>query len=60
MQAGSGHVQGDEIVHIVAGETAIQLLVDGERQTLQVSAGDLLVVPQAHGIDCSPKRELPS
>ena len=40
------HVQGDEIVHIVAGETAIQLLVDGERQTLQVSAGDLLVVPQ--------------
>ena len=27
------HVQGDEIVHIVAGETAIQLLVDGERQT---------------------------
>ena len=40
------HSQGDEIVHIVAGETAIQMLVDGERQTIQVSAGDLLVVPQ--------------
>ncbi len=40
------HVQGDEIVHVVSGETDIQLLIDGEKQTIQVSAGDLLVVPQ--------------
>ena len=40
------HSQGDEIVHIVAGETDIQLLANGERQTIHATAGDLLVVPQ--------------
>jgi len=40
------HAQGDEIVHIVAGETAIQMLIDGECQTIDVGAGDLLVVPR--------------
>ena len=41
------HSQGDEIVHIVAGETDIQMLMlDGKRQTVHVSQGDLLVVPR--------------
>ena len=40
------HSQGDEIVHIVAGETDNQLLANGERQTIHATAGDLLVVPQ--------------
>lgn len=40
------HSQGDEIVHIVAGQTDIQMLIDGEKQTIQVGAGDLFVVPR--------------
>lgn len=41
------HLNGDELVQVVAGSTEFDIIVDDERKTLQLSAGSLLVVPKA-------------
>ena len=40
------HPRGEEIVHILAGETTLILLLDGEEQPHALRAGELLVIPQ--------------
>jgi uncharacterized cupin superfamily protein len=40
------HRVGDEIVHVVDGETTIFFLVDGEERAGPLGPGDLVVVPQ--------------
>src|SRR5690349_10461483 len=40
------HPQGDEIVHIVAGETTLHLITAEGRETLALTAGMLVVVPK--------------
>ena len=41
------HMKGDELVQVVAGSTEFDIIVEDELQTLQLSAGMLVVVPQA-------------
>jgi uncharacterized cupin superfamily protein len=40
------HAVGDEIVMVMAGETTLFALVDGEERPVTLAAGDLVVVPQ--------------
>ena len=40
------HTNGDELVHILAGETQLTLLSDAGPQVLKMTAGMLTVVPQ--------------
>ena len=40
------HTQGDEIVYVLEGRTCLTLLSDGEEITSEMSAGQMLVVPQ--------------
>jgi len=40
------HPQGDEIVHIVEGKTTLHLITAEGRQSLALTAGMLVVVPQ--------------
>ena len=40
------HPHGDEIVHILEGATRLFLLIDGEEKGYDLSAGELLVVPE--------------
>ena len=40
------HRKGDELVHILAGETQLTLLTEEGEQVLEMSAGMLTVVPQ--------------
>jgi len=40
------HMKGDELVQVVAGRTEFDVIVADERQTLDLSAGMLVVVPQ--------------
>ena len=40
------HPQGDEIVHIVEGETTLHLITAEGRQSLALKAGMLVVVPR--------------
>ena len=40
------HTKGDELVHILAGETQLTLLSDAGPQVLEMTAGMLTVVPQ--------------
>jgi quercetin dioxygenase-like cupin family protein len=40
------HTKGDELVHILAGETRLTLMTDDGPQVLVMSAGMLTVVPQ--------------
>ena len=40
------HLRGDEIVQIVEGSTRLDIIVDNEIESHQLSAGMLLVVPQ--------------
>ena len=40
------HMKGDELVHVVAGSTEFDIIVDNQKQTLELDAGMLLVVPQ--------------
>lgn len=40
------HSQGDEMVHVLAGETRITLLTDAGPQEVTLQAGMLIVVPQ--------------
>jgi mannose-6-phosphate isomerase-like protein (cupin superfamily) len=40
------HMKGDELVQVVAGRTEFDIIVDDKRQTLDLSAGMLVVVPQ--------------
>jgi uncharacterized cupin superfamily protein len=40
------HTKGDELVHILAGETRLTLLTDDGPQVLVMTAGMLTVVPQ--------------
>jgi uncharacterized cupin superfamily protein len=41
------HTKGDELVHILEGQTTLTVLTDEGRQTLDLTAGMLTVVPQA-------------
>lgn len=40
------HTVGDEIVHVVEGETTMFFLIDGVEHPTTLTAGDLVVVPQ--------------
>ena len=40
------HLKGDEMVHIVAGSTHFDIIIDDEKHTLELDAGMLIVVPQ--------------
>jgi mannose-6-phosphate isomerase-like protein (cupin superfamily) len=40
------HLKGDELVQILAGSTRFDIIVDDEKQTLELSAGMLVVVPR--------------
>lgn len=40
------HPRGEEIVQILAGETTLFLLLDGEERPHALRAGELLVIPQ--------------
>jgi mannose-6-phosphate isomerase-like protein (cupin superfamily) len=40
------HLKGDELVQVIAGSTEFDIIVDDDRQTLDLSAGMLVVVPQ--------------
>ena len=40
------HPNGDELVQIVDGATAVDIIVDGRTETHQLSAGMTVVVPQ--------------
>ena len=41
------HMKGDELVHVMAGSTQFDIIVEGEKQTLELEAGMRVVVPQA-------------
>ena len=41
------HMKGDELVHVVGGSTQFDIIIDDDLQTLDLSAGMLVVVPQA-------------
>ncbi len=40
------HPKGDELVHILSGETTLTILTDDGPQVLEIKAGMLTVVPQ--------------
>ena len=40
------HRQGDELVHILAGQTTLTILTDDGPEVLEMSAGMITVVPQ--------------
>lgn len=40
------HPQGDEIVHIVAGETTLRLMTDAGCESLSLKAGMMTIVPR--------------
>ncbi len=40
------HPQGDEIVHIIEGSTTMNLITEDGRQSLEMTAGMLTVVPR--------------
>ncbi len=41
------HMKGDELVQVVAGSTEFDIIVDDQKQTLALTPGMLVVVPQA-------------
>jgi len=41
------HMKGDELVHLMSGSTQFDIIIEGEKQTLELSAGMLVVVPRA-------------
>ena len=41
------HMKGDELVQVIAGATEFDIIVDDEKQTLALTPGMLVVVPQA-------------
>jgi mannose-6-phosphate isomerase-like protein (cupin superfamily) len=41
------HRKGEEIVHILHGETTLHLLTDADSETLELGAGMMAIVPQA-------------
>lgn len=40
------HAHGDELVHVLEGETTLILLLDGEEKRNELSSGQLLIVPE--------------
>ena len=40
------HMKGEELVQVVAGSTEFDIILDDDKQTLELSAGMLLVVPR--------------
>ena len=40
------HLKSDEMVHIVAGSTHFDIIIDDDKHTLELDAGMLIVVPQ--------------
>lgn len=41
------HPAGDELVHIIAGSTEFDIIVYDEIETLQLSAGNVVIVPKS-------------
>lgn len=41
------HPLGEELVHVIAGSTEFDIIVGDEIETLQLSAGNLVIVPKA-------------
>ena len=41
------HPAGDELVHIIAGSTNFDIIVEDKIQTLQLQAGNIVIVPKA-------------
>lgn len=42
------HLAGDELVHVVAGFSEFDIIVDNEIEVLELSPGDVVVVPKAY------------
>jgi mannose-6-phosphate isomerase-like protein (cupin superfamily) len=40
------HNGGDELIHVLAGETELTVLTDGAAETRRLKAGDVTIVPQ--------------
>jgi mannose-6-phosphate isomerase-like protein (cupin superfamily) len=40
------HLAGDELVHVIAGSSEFDIIVDNEIEILALSAGDVVVVPK--------------
>ena len=40
------HMKGDELVQVIAGATEFDIIIDDQKQTLELDVGMLLVVPQ--------------
>lgn len=41
------HLAGDELVHVIAGSSAFDIIVDDKIEVLSLSSGDVVVVPKA-------------
>lgn len=41
------HPAGDEMVHIIAGSTEFDIILNDEIETLQLSEGNMVIVPKA-------------
>lgn len=41
------HPKGDELVQIIAGTTEFDIIIDDEIQTLELSGGNVVIVPKA-------------
>ena len=40
------HMKGDELVQVISGATEFDIIIDDQKQTLELDVGMLLVVPQ--------------
>ena len=40
------HMKGEELVQVVAGSTEFDIILDDDKQTLELSAGMLVIVPR--------------
>ncbi|MBO88904.1 MAG: hypothetical protein CMP14_05240 [Rickettsiales bacterium] len=40
------HLAGDELVHVIAGATNFEIILEEDIETLQLSAGNVVVVPK--------------
>jgi len=41
------HPAGDELVHVIGGSTEFDIIIENEVETLQLSAGNIVIVPKA-------------
>ncbi|MBC6439246.1 MAG: cupin domain-containing protein [Rhodospirillales bacterium] len=40
------HMKGDEFVHVIGGSTKFDIIIDDEKQTLELDTGMVVVVPR--------------